>query len=95
MFTPTLSPNEEALVACFENESKAVGFDGKHDLQPNERGALAVADLARAQTLLRIFTVLGLGGRAAAEAAFNIASVAVPASLEEVEQTLRHLYEIR
>lgn len=95
MFTPTLSALEEALVACFEKESKAVGFDAKYGLQPNERGALAVADLARAQTLLKIFTVLGLGGRAAAEAAFNIGSVEVPASLEEVEQTLRRLYEIR
>ena len=89
-----LTDHERALIAHYDSQAKAVGFDGHFGLPPHERGVLAVADLVRQQTLLQVFTVLGLGGKAAKEATFGAGGIDVPPDAEAVEARLRKLYEI-
>jgi hypothetical protein len=67
-------------------------LDGIYALPPVERDILATDDLVRAQTLLQVFVALQIGGRAAAEAAFNAASITVPNSVEEAQKQLRELF---
>jgi len=94
MIGSELSAQDKARIAYFEEQFNAIGFDGNFALAPNERGVLAVADLVRAQTMLQVFTVLGIGGRAAADAAFKAVEIDVPVTLADVKNQLRHLYQI-
>lgn len=89
-----LSEHERAVLACFSKAAEAEGFDGTYALSPVERGILATVDLVRAQTLLQVFAALKIGGRVAAEATFNAASIAVPDSAEEAQKQLRELFKV-
>ena len=61
-----LSDRDKALLACFAKATETSGLDGAEALPAVERGVLAAAELARAHTLLQVFTALKIGGRTAA-----------------------------
>jgi hypothetical protein len=91
MIAPELSALDKARIAYFEEQCKAVGFDGDLGLAPNERGILAIAGLVRVQTLLQVFKALGMSGRDAADISFKAVEIDVPANLSDAQEQLRQL----
>lgn len=90
-----LNDQEKALVAEYEKQARAVGLDGVYNLEPHERGLVCVASLVRSQTLLQVFTALGLGGKAAKEAAFNAGAIDIPTNPEELRAKLQALFDLK
>ncbi len=91
MFAHQLTENEKALIQHFQEAAQAIGFDGVYSLDPVDRGVLAVADLVRQQTLLKVLKELNMTGQDAAKFVFDLHRHDAPDTEEEVESQIRLL----